>query len=673
MYEAMNKYLLSLCVIFLWNAQSLLAQDPFITTWKTDNPGASNDDQITIPTIGGGGGYNYTVEWGDGTSDVGVTMTAAPTHTYASPGTYTVTITGDFPRFLFNNDGDREKLLTVEQWGNIVWNAVSFYGCTNLEVAATDAPNLSSSTSLNGIFRNCPNFNTDVNHWNTSNIQFMKNTFSGATSFNQDISNWDVSKVTDMEGMFFDADAFNQDIGNWDVGLVKTTQDMFGNTSSFNQDIGDWDVSSLINMQTMFAGSQSFNQDIGDWDVSLVQNMLATFNFASVFNQDIGDWNVSDVTNMSVMFNASSFNQDIRGWNVAKVKNMSNMFSSSPFNQDVGDWNVSEVTNMGDMFDNSSLSTTNYDNILSGWSNRTVQNDVPFGAAGIDYCNGAEGRNTLEAAGWMIDDGDMVCRPLITTWKTDNAGPSGDNQITISTTGGGYSYDVSWEEVGNEAGNNGVEPVGQTENYTVTFPSSGTYRVYISGDFPRIYFNFGGDKDKLMTIEQWGDIEWSSMERAFGGCTNVTSTATDAPNLNSVTSLQRCFTSCSNFNGAIGNWNTDNVTDMWNMFHSASSFNQNISSWNTDNVTNMQAMFREATSFNQDISGWNTTNVEFTHYMFYQASSFNQDISGWNLENARFINSMFSEATSFDQDIGDWDVSSAERMDEMFNGATSFN
>ncbi|MGE0590613.1 MAG: hypothetical protein AB7O48_18675, partial [Cyclobacteriaceae bacterium] len=27
-------------------------QAPFITTWKTDNPGTSNDDQITIPTTG---------------------------------------------------------------------------------------------------------------------------------------------------------------------------------------------------------------------------------------------------------------------------------------------------------------------------------------------------------------------------------------------------------------------------------------------------------------------------------------------------------------------------------------------------------------------------------------------------------------------------------------------
>jgi len=36
---------------------------PFITTWKTDNPGVTNDNQIKISTLGSG--YNYTIDWGD--------------------------------------------------------------------------------------------------------------------------------------------------------------------------------------------------------------------------------------------------------------------------------------------------------------------------------------------------------------------------------------------------------------------------------------------------------------------------------------------------------------------------------------------------------------------------------------------------------------------------------
>jgi len=70
-------------------------------------------DFITIPTVGAG--YNYTVDWGDGNTDTGVTGDII--HTYAVPGTYTVRISGAFPRIYFLNRFDKDKILSVEQWG----------------------------------------------------------------------------------------------------------------------------------------------------------------------------------------------------------------------------------------------------------------------------------------------------------------------------------------------------------------------------------------------------------------------------------------------------------------------------------------------------------------------------------------------------------------------------
>ena len=67
---------------------------PFITKWKT----TTNGESITIPTLGIG--YDYTVDWGDGMKSTG--ETAFTTHTYAKAGTYTVKISGDFPRIYFN-------------------------------------------------------------------------------------------------------------------------------------------------------------------------------------------------------------------------------------------------------------------------------------------------------------------------------------------------------------------------------------------------------------------------------------------------------------------------------------------------------------------------------------------------------------------------------------------
>ena len=58
--------------------------------------------------------------------------------------------------------------------------------------------------------------------------------------------------------------------------------------------------------------------------------------------------------------------------------------------------------------------------------------------------------------------------------------------------------------------------------------------------FPRIYFNNGGDKDKLLTIEQWGTGHWTSMSSAFYGCSNLAGQASDAPDLSGVVYMSIC-------------------------------------------------------------------------------------------------------------------------------------
>jgi hypothetical protein len=46
---------------------------PFITQWKTDNSGVSNNDQVRITTNSGTYAYNYDVDWGDGNTSTGLT------------------------------------------------------------------------------------------------------------------------------------------------------------------------------------------------------------------------------------------------------------------------------------------------------------------------------------------------------------------------------------------------------------------------------------------------------------------------------------------------------------------------------------------------------------------------------------------------------------------------
>ena len=71
---------------------------PFVSNWDTTQTGTSTVNEISIPTNPTFTNYNYTVEWGNGMMDAGVTGDI--THAYASPSTYTVSYR-QFPRFLF--------------------------------------------------------------------------------------------------------------------------------------------------------------------------------------------------------------------------------------------------------------------------------------------------------------------------------------------------------------------------------------------------------------------------------------------------------------------------------------------------------------------------------------------------------------------------------------------
>ena len=230
---------------------------------------------------------------------------------------------------------------------------------------------------------------------------------------------------------------------------------------------------------------------------------------------------------MTQMFRlADAFNQDISGWEVSNVTDMSLIFyQNAAFDQSLGTWDISQVANLTNALSHSAISRPNYDATLTGWAALpSLQQNVQLDAHGLTFCTSTDARNHLTSTyGWTIANDNPDCSavvPFITTWKTDNAGTSSNTQITIPTfSGETYNYSVTWEEVWGPSNTGSAGPF--TGDATIDFPSSGTYRVSILGQFPRIYFNNGGDKEKILKIDQWGDNVWLSMESAFDGCTNV--------------------------------------------------------------------------------------------------------------------------------------------------------
>ncbi len=275
---------------------------------------------------------------------------------------------------------------------------------------------ISNVNEMKNLFREATSFNQPIGNWDVSSANSTYYMFEGALNFNQSLSNWDVSNIIDMTRMFGEAISFDQPIGNWDVSNVTDMGGMFANATNFDQSIGSWDVSNVTDMGGMFSNATNFNQSIGNWDVSNVTDMGGMFSNAISFNQPLSNWDVSSVVNMGGMFSwATSFNQSIGNWNVSNVTDMNFMFNNAlNFNQPLGSWDVSNVTLMTHMFFNVPLSVGNYDNLLIGWSQLSLQSINYFNANISYYCNGAAARQFILTNynwGFITDAGvDPSCR-----------------------------------------------------------------------------------------------------------------------------------------------------------------------------------------------------------------------------------------------------------------------
>ena len=248
---------------------------------------------------------------------------------------------------------------------------------------------------------------------------------------------------------------------------------------------------------------------------------------------------------------------------------------------------------------------------------------------------------------------------FVTTWRTDTA----DQAVAIPLEGS--SMTVSWGDGQTDTGNSGT--------FSHTYTNPGNYTVSVSGGLTRIHLNNHADAPKLISIDQWGSNQWTSMESAFEGASAMTYGATDAPDLSAVTDMANMFNTATSFNGDISGWNVSGVTDMSSMFLGTDVFNQNISGWNVSGVTDMSDMFKDADAFNQTISGWDVSAVTDMAHMFEGADSFNRPLNDWNVSEVTDMSDMFDSATSFNGDISGWNVSGVTDMSYMFKGADAFN
>ena len=281
----------------------------------------------------------------------------------------------------------------------------AFLGCGNLELTATDYPDLTNCTTLARIFNGCSSFentNGSISGWNTSTIENMEGVFAGCVLFNQSVNNWDVSNVTSFgpgfnRGMFTGCAAFNQPLNNWDVSSCRKFSQMFMNCSSFNQDLSSWTFHTSLSVTagSMFLGASSFNnggQDgIKDWNTNMFESFNNMFNSATSFNQPLTNWNTSNVVNngfQSMFRSAILFNQDLSHFDVSGGTDFREMFRSAhAFNNGgqsgINNWSIktSGTVNMGKMF-NSALA---FNQPIGNWDVSAVNQLTGFLASASSF------------------------------------------------------------------------------------------------------------------------------------------------------------------------------------------------------------------------------------------------------------------------------------------------
>jgi surface protein len=463
------------------------------------------------------------------------------------------------------------------------------------------------------------------------------------------------------------------------TGTTDLTQ-CFRACSLFNGEIGNWDTSNVTSIGEMFLSCLIFNKPLNSWNTSSItgggvdSGIVAAFAFAPLFNQPLSNWDISGATSLFNTFNGAT-----------------------AFDQDLSDWDVSGIANGTLAFNAAGLSTINYDRLLQGWSEQSLQSPLTLGVSGLVYCAAAPARASIVSDfTWSFSGDSLGTNCFTSAWDSTNtsAGSSNSDQISLPLISSGtYDFVIDWGDSTSDR----ITSWDQAEA-THTYSVGGAYTIKISGTFDGFRFNNTLDRLKLTDVSVWGDFRIGNLSGQFYGASNFTCSATDTLDLSGVTSLASTFRDATLFNGvldscdtssvtdmsstfrdsaafnqALNSWVTSAVTTMVNMFNGAVAFNQDLNSWVTSAVTNMGSMFLDAIAFNGNITSWNTGLVTGMGSMFYGATAFNQDLNGWNVISVTSMSSMFRDAVAFNQDLNSWVTSAVGTMVNMFNGATTFN
>ena len=249
----------------------------------------------------------------------------------------------------------------------------------------------------------------------------------------------------------------------------------------------------------------------------------------------------------------------------------------------------------------------------------------------------------------------------------------------ITTTGSPQTFTIPCQNVGTFNATIDWGDGGATSSITAyndadlahSYTTAGQYTITITGTFPNIYFNNGGDRLLVDEVVDLGDVGWENLNSAFYGCSNMTAFDVGTADTSNVTNMSSMFRICSSLTSLdVSGFDTSSVAFMQNMFRDCTSLTSlDVSGFDTSSVTNMTQMFRGCSSLTSlDVSGFNTASVTNIRFMFFGCPSLTSlDVSAFDTSSVNNMEYMFyncSNVTSLD--VSGFDTSSVTNMSFMF-------
>jgi surface protein len=571
-----------------------------------------------------------------------------------------------------------------------------------IEFSSPKGPLILLGAKLNGCFKNCANFNSNINNWDTKNITDMSEMFFGASSFNQQVL-FDLTNATDLTSMFQGATNFNNgDIGNNGnnpiiintTNKVKSFANIFNSASNFNQfiQIDTTGAETMYNMfynavsfnngsvtndglnplifhtspnlttlETVFQGCEAFNQNIIFTDMSNVENMAGMFLYATTFNN--GSIANDGLNPNPLIFNtsptlkylalafafATNFNQQLIFTDTTNVENMAYMFLSAET------FNNGSVTNDGlnPMIFSASSNLQNLQGLfaLATSFNQTVlfndtSNVLYMSFMFIFAENFNNGSITNDGLNPLVLNNNPS---LVTSGMMFYGNTSFNQTITMDASNVTelsfmFAYATSFNN--GSLTNDGLNPLAfNTSDKLVTIESMFNHAISFNQN---VTFTDTTSVEKTISMFEYAVLynNGSLSNDALNPLTLTTS-----PSLNIMSNM---FSNAINFNQTLIITDTSSMLLLDNMFNSATLFNNgsltndglNPLTFNTTNqLYSLRYMFNEASSFNQVLTIV-TNNVNEISYAFYNAVLFNNgDIVGgitspmnWYFDNISFLN-----------------------------------